>query len=107
MNHILKYSPFAEIFVLRYCNVHHQLCLSFFSTDQPGERAHNFAFLHGLEQLIQHLLTQRITDHLGDTPNILDLFVTLNPSAYSVLLFSLLGSFNGNLISLSYALPPA
>ena len=30
----------------------------------------------------------RIPDHLGDTPNILDLFLTSNPSAYAVTLSS-------------------
>ncbi|MPC77334.1 hypothetical protein E2C01_071786 [Portunus trituberculatus] len=55
-------------------NVHHQLWLSSPSTDQPGELAFNFAILHDLEQLVQHPTC--IPDRLGDTPNILDLFLT-------------------------------
>ena len=38
-------------------------------------------------------------DRLGDEPNILDLFLTSNPSAYSIKLFSPLGSSDHNLIS--------
>ena len=41
----------------------------------------------------------RIPDRLGDTPNILDLFLTSNPSAYAVTLSSPLGSSDHNLIS--------
>ena len=73
-------------------NVHHQLWLSSSFTDDPGEQAYNFAILNGLEQLVQH--PTRIPDRLGDTPNILDLFLTSNPSAYTVKLFSLLGSYD-------------
>ncbi|MPC39406.1 hypothetical protein E2C01_032941 [Portunus trituberculatus] len=51
------------------------------------------------EQLVQH--PTHIPDHLGDTPNILDLFLTSNPSAYSVTLLSPLGSSDHNLISVS------
>ena len=58
-------------------NVLHQLWLSFPLTDQPGEQAYNFAILHDLEQLVQH--PTRIPDRLGDTPNILDLFLISIP----------------------------
>ncbi len=49
-------------------------------TDQSGEHDYNynFALLNGLEQLVQH--PSRIPDRLGDRPNILDLFLTSNPS---------------------------
>ena len=43
----------------------------------------------------------RIPDRLGDTTNILDLFLTSNPSAYSVKLFSPLGTSDHNLISVT------
>ena len=43
----------------------------------------------------------RIPDRLGDTPNILDNFLTSNPSAYSVKLSSPLGSSDHNLISVT------
>ena len=46
-------------------------------------------------------LPTRIPDCLGDTPNIFYLFLTSNPSAYSVRLFSPLGSSNHNLISVT------
>ncbi|KAK8384884.1 hypothetical protein O3P69_014450 [Scylla paramamosain] len=79
--------------------------LAFLSfTDHPGELAYNFAILHDLEQLVQH--PTRIPDRLGDTPNILDLFLTSNPSAYAVTLSSPLGSSDHNLISLSCPITP-
>ncbi|MPC99518.1 hypothetical protein E2C01_094937 [Portunus trituberculatus] len=58
------------------------------------------AYSHAkLVQLVQH--PTRIPERLGDTPNILDLFLTSNPSAYAVTLSSRLGSSNHNLILLS------
>ncbi|MPC54085.1 hypothetical protein E2C01_047992 [Portunus trituberculatus] len=85
-------------------NVHHQLWLSSPFTDHPGEQAFNFAILHDLEQLVQH--PTRIPDLLGYTPNILDLFLTSNPSAYAVTLFSLLVFSNHNFISESSPISP-
>ncbi|MPC34339.1 hypothetical protein E2C01_027724 [Portunus trituberculatus] len=73
-------------------------------TDHPGKLAFNFAILHDLEQLVQH--PTRIPDRFGDTPNILDLFLTSNPSAYVVTLSSLLGSSDHNLISVSCPISP-
>ncbi|MPC53587.1 hypothetical protein E2C01_047483 [Portunus trituberculatus] len=43
----------------------------------------------------------RIPDRVGDTPNILDLFLASNPSPYAVTPSSPLGSFDHNLISIS------
>ncbi|MPC10778.1 hypothetical protein E2C01_003420 [Portunus trituberculatus] len=71
--------PFVEISILGDFNVHCQLWLSSAFTDHPGELVFNFAVLHDLEQLVQHPTC--IPDCLGDTPNILDLFLTSNPSA--------------------------
>ncbi|MPC67033.1 hypothetical protein E2C01_061194 [Portunus trituberculatus] len=48
----------------------------------------------------------RIPDRLGDTPNILDLFLTSNPSAYAVTLSSPMDSSNHNLISVSCPISP-
>ena len=104
VEHILNHSPSAEISILGDFNVHHQLWLSSSFTDDPGEQAYNFAILNGLEQLVQH--PTRIPDRLGDTPNILDLFLTSNPSAYTVKLFSPLGSSDHNLISLTCPIAP-
>ena len=104
VEHILSHFPFAEISILGDFNVHHQHWLSSPFTDQPGEQAFSFAILHDFEQLVQH--PTRIPDRLGDTPNILDLFLTSNPSAYSVKLFSPLGSSDHNLISVSCPIAP-
>ncbi|KAK8395869.1 hypothetical protein O3P69_005762 [Scylla paramamosain] len=104
VEHILTLFPFAEISILGDFNVHHQLWLSSPFTDHPGELAYNFAILHDLEQLVQY--PTRIPDRLGDTPNILDLFLTSNPSAYAVTLSSPLGSSDHNLISLSCPITP-
>ncbi|MPC84346.1 hypothetical protein E2C01_079083 [Portunus trituberculatus] len=71
--------------------------LSFPFTDHPGDLAFNFAILHDLEQLEQHHTS--IPDRHRETPNILDLFLTSNPSAYPVTLSSPLGSSSHNLIS--------
>ncbi|MPC29159.1 hypothetical protein E2C01_022379 [Portunus trituberculatus] len=75
VEHILSHYPFTEISILGDFNVHHQLWLSSPFTNNPGELAFNFAILQNLEQLVQH--PTRILDHLGDTPNILDLFFYL------------------------------
>ncbi|MPC77048.1 hypothetical protein E2C01_071488 [Portunus trituberculatus] len=88
--------PFAEFSIFGDFNVHRQLCLSSPFTDHPDELAFNFAILHDLEQLVQH--PTRIPDHLRDTPNILDLFLTSNPSVDAVTLSSPLGSSNHNFI---------
>ncbi|MPC13058.1 hypothetical protein E2C01_005776 [Portunus trituberculatus] len=104
---ILSLNPFAEISILRDFNVHHQLWLFSPFTDHPGELAFNFAILHDLQQLVRH--PTHIPDRLGDTPNILVLFLTSNPSAYVVTLSSPLGSSNHNLISVSchiFPIPP-
>ena len=80
-------------------SVHHQVWLSSPFTDHPGELAYNFAILHDREQLVPQ--PTRIPDRLGDTPNILNLFLTSNPSAYAVSLSSPLGSSDHSLISVS------
>ncbi|MPC71100.1 hypothetical protein E2C01_065369 [Portunus trituberculatus] len=56
-----------------------------------NELPFNFVIFHNLEQLMEH--PTRIPDRLGDTPNILDLFLTSNPSAYVVTLSALFISF--------------
>ena len=104
VEHITSRFPSAEISILGDFNVHHQLWLSSNFTDQPGEHAYTFYLTSGLEQLVQH--PTRIPDRLGDTPNILDLFFTSNPSAYSVHLFSPLGSSDHRLISASCPIAP-
>ncbi|MPC41161.1 hypothetical protein E2C01_034746 [Portunus trituberculatus] len=81
-----------------------ELWLSSPFTDNPGELAFNFVILYDLEQLVQH--PTRIPDSLGDTPNILDFFLTSNPLAYAVTLSSPLGSSDHNLISVSCPISP-
>ena len=104
MEHTPTLFPFEEISILGDFNVHHQVWLSSPFTDHPGELAYNFAILHELEQLVQHLT--RIHDRLGDTSNILDLFLTSNPSAYAVTLSSPFGSSDHNHISVSCPISP-
>ncbi|MCP4340929.1 MAG: hypothetical protein GY799_19080, partial [Desulfobulbaceae bacterium] len=104
VEHILSHSPFSEISILGDFNVHHRLWLSSLRTDSPGEQAYDFSILNDLEQLVQH--PTRIPDRLGDQPNILDLFLTSNPSAYSIQLFSPLGSSDHNLISATCSIAP-
>ena len=99
VEHILSHFSYAEISILGDFNVHHQLWLSSFFTDQPGEQAFNFAISHDLEQLVQ--FPTRIPDHFGDTPNILDLYLTSNHLAFSFKLSSPLGSSDHNLISVT------
>ena len=104
VEHILSISPFSEISILGDFNVHHRLWLSSPFTDPPGEQAFIFSILNNLEQLVQH--PTRIPDRLGESPNILDLFLTTNPSAYSVSLFSPLGSSDHSLISVTCPIAP-
>ena len=99
IEHILSSSPFSEIIILGDFNVHHRQWLSSSSHDTAGERAFHFAIQNDLEQLVQ--LTTRIPDRLGDEPNILDLFLTSNPSPYTVKLFPPLCSSDHLLISVS------
>src|SRR6201990_3728003 len=90
IEHILSSSPFSEIIILGDFNVHHRQWLSSISHDPAGELAFNFSIQNNLEQLV-HLST-RILDRLGDEPNIIDLFLTSNPSPYTFKLFPPLGS---------------
>ena len=99
IEHILSSSPFSEIIILGDFNVHHRQWLSSSSHDPAGELAFQFSIQNNLEQLV-HLPT-RIPDRLGDEPNILDLFLTSNPSPYTVKLFPPLGSSDHLLISVS------
>ncbi|KAL7640560.1 UNVERIFIED_CONTAM: hypothetical protein RMT77_008835 [Armadillidium vulgare] len=99
IEHILSSSPFSEIIIFGDFNVHHRQWLSSSSQDPAGELAFQFSIQNNLEQLV-HLPT-RITDRLGDEPNILDLFLTSNPSPYTVKLFPPLGSSDHLLISVS------
>ena len=72
MENIQSHFPYAEVSILADFNVHHQLWLSSYFTDQPGEQTFNFIIPYDLDQLVQ--FSTRIPDRLGDTPNILDLF---------------------------------
>ena len=92
MKYILSHFSYAEIFILGDFNVHRKLWLSSSFTDQSGQQTFNFTIFHDLEQLVQFPI--RIPKRIGDTPNILDLFLTSNPSTYSVKLSSPLGSSN-------------
>ncbi|MPC22783.1 hypothetical protein E2C01_015809 [Portunus trituberculatus] len=104
VEHILSLYPFAEISILRDFNVRHQLWLSSPCTDHPGELAFNLAIFYDLEQLVQHPI--HIPDRLGDMPNILDLYLTFNPSPYAFALSFPLGSSNQNLIFLFFSISP-
>ncbi|MPC41444.1 hypothetical protein E2C01_035035 [Portunus trituberculatus] len=86
VENILSLYTFAEISILGDFNFHHQLWLSYPFTNHAGELAFNFAILHDLEQLMQY--PTRIPDRLGDTPNLLHLFLISNPSVYVVTVFS-------------------
>ena len=101
---ILTNFIFGAISILGDFNVYHQLLLSSSFTDQPGEQGFNFAIIHDLEQLVQHLT--HIPDHSGDAPNNLNLFLTSNPSAYSVKLSSPLDSSDHHFTSVSYPITP-
>ncbi|MPC12611.1 hypothetical protein E2C01_005314 [Portunus trituberculatus] len=79
MEHILSLYPFAEVSILGDFNVQHQFWHPPPFTDHLGELAFKFAILHDQEQLVQH--PTRIPDRPRDTPSILDLFLTSNPSA--------------------------
>ena len=73
-------------------------------TDQPGEQTFNLAILHDLEHLV-HFST-RIPGCLGGTSNNLYLFLTFNPTAYSVKLSFLLGFCGHDLISINCSISP-
>ena len=107
VEHILSLSPSSEVSILGDFNVHHRDWLSSSFTSTAGELAFEFSLLNDLEQLVK--LPTRIPDRLGDRPNILDLFLTSNPSSYSVNLSSPLGSSDHCLISVTcpiHSVPP-
>ena len=97
MEHNQFLYPLLEISILGDLNVHYQLWLSSPFTDHPSEIAFNFTILHDLDQLVQH--PTHIRCRLEDMPNIFNLFLTSNPSAYAVTLSFLLGSPDHNLPS--------
>ncbi|MPC62849.1 hypothetical protein E2C01_056939 [Portunus trituberculatus] len=101
---VLRSDCSLEISILGNFNDHHQLWLSSPFTDRPVELDLNFAILHDLKQLMQHPI--RISNRFVDTPNILDLFLTSNPSTYAVILSYPLGSSDHNLISVSCHVSP-
>ena len=98
IEHILS-SSLSEIIILDDFNAQHRQRLSSSSHDPAGELAYQFSIQSNLEQLV-HLPT-RITDRLGDEPNILDLFLTSYPSPFTVKFFPHLGSSHHLLISVS------
>ena len=97
IEHILSTHPFAEITILGDFNVHHRQWFSSNSTDTPGELAFNFSICNDIEQMVQ--TPTRLPDRLGDVPNLLDLFLTSIPSAYSVETCPPLGTSDHLLIS--------
>jgi hypothetical protein len=99
IEHILSHSPFPEIIILGDFNVHHRHWLCSSSHDLAGELPFDFSIHNNLEQLVQ--FPTRIPDRIGDSSNILDLFMTSNPSPYSAKLFPPLGSSDYLLISVS------
>ena len=87
MEHIIS---FTEIIIFGDFNVYYRQWLSSSSHDTAGELALQFYIQNNFEQLV-HLPT-RILDRLGDEPNILDLFLTSNPSSHTIKLFPPLGA---------------
>lgn len=104
MEHILKRFPLAEIPIFEIFKPYHKLWLSPYFSHQHDKQTFNFAFLNGVEQLVQHPIL--IPDSSGDTFNFLDLFLTFNPSARPVKRFSPFGSSDHNLMSVPYLIAP-
>ena len=105
IEHILSSNPFAEVTILGDFNVHHRQWLSSNSTDRPGKLAFYFSINNDLEQLVQ--CPTRYPDRYGDVPNLLDLFLTSNPSAYTVETFLPLGTSDHLLISSTCPIAPS
>ena len=99
LEHIISISPFSEVIILGDFNVHHREWLSSPVTDIPGILTREFAILNDLEQLV-HTPT-RVPDRCADVSNILDLFLTSNPSPYTIKSLPPLGTSDHTLISVS------
>ena len=99
VGYILFHFPNADISILGDFNVHLQLWLSSYFTDQPDEQAFNFVIYHDLEQLVQ--FCNRIPDCIRDTPNILDFFLISKPLTKSVNVSSSFGSSDHKFISVT------
>ena len=98
--------PHAEVLILEDFNVHHTEWLGSTNTDVGGNEARFFSITNEMEQIIHH--PTRVPDRHDQTPNILDLCFTSNPSLYSYSISAPLGSSDHKLISLnsSHASPP-
>ena len=103
---LLSSHPHAEVLILGDFNVHHTEWLGSTNTDVGGNEARFFSITNELEQIIHH--PTRVPDRHDQTPNILDLCFTSNPSLYSYSISAPLGSSDHKLISLnsSHASPP-
>lgn len=94
--------PAAEIAILGDFNVHNTGWLISNTTDEQGRQTEAFAISCGLTQLVQE--PTRVPDRVGDFANLLDLFLTSNPEAYTITVNPPLGSSDHKLISASCTL---
>ena len=103
---LLSSHPNAEIIYCGDFNTHHTEWLGSTRTDPRGIEAYSFSLLNDLEQIIKH--PTRVPDRHDQSSNILDLFLTTNPSHYNYTISAPLGSSDHNLISVSsdWARPP-
>jgi len=97
---VMSSHPSAEVIFLGDFNVHHKDWLNSRTTDNGGTEALSFSIINGLDQIIKE--PTRIPDRHDHAPNILDLFLTSNPSKYKYAITSPLGSSDHNLISVSF-----
>ena len=91
--------------IVRDFSVRHHHWLNSSLTTLAGEQAFRFSILNALEQLVHH--PTHIPHRHDEESNILDLFLTSHSSTYSFKLFSLLGSSDHILISVTYPIAPA
>ena len=88
--------PSAELVFIGDFNGHHREWLGHSDTNEAGREAHSFALSHGLTQLVRQ--TTWIPANIDHNESLLDLFLTSDPSGYSVSVEMPLGSSDHRLI---------
>lgn len=99
---ILRSDPSAELCILGDFNAHNADWLPYSShTDPAGRAAEHFSITNSFTQLVT--FPTRIPDRFGDTAQTLDLFLTTDPSLYTVSCAAPIGSSDHCLLTFTHS----
>ena len=88
--------PYANIHLCGDFNVHHKEWLCSRITSEEGKRCHEFSTIYGLTQIVKG--PTRVPDVIGQTANLLDLFLTTVPDKCDSTTSSPLGSSDHSVV---------